>query len=45
MTTLIIIGASGFLGGALARQAAAAGHTVTGTFTTAPGPIPEARMR
>lgn len=40
MTTLII-GASGFLGGELARQATATGHTVTGTFTTAPGPLPE----
>ncbi|GAA2131648.1 sugar nucleotide-binding protein [Streptomyces synnematoformans] len=32
--TMLIVGASGFLGRELARQALAAGHTVTGTFTT-----------
>ncbi|RSO09076.1 dTDP-4-dehydrorhamnose reductase [Streptomyces sp. WAC 06783] len=35
--TMLIIGASGFLGGELARQAAASGHAVSGTFARSPG--------
>lgn len=35
--TLLIIGAGGFLGGELARQAAASGHAVAGTYVRNPG--------
>lgn len=35
--TLLIIGAGGFLGGELARQATASGHAVAGTFVRNPG--------
>ncbi|MEV7682173.1 sugar nucleotide-binding protein [Streptomyces sp. NPDC088341] len=35
--TLLIIGASGFLGGELVRQATASGHAVAGTFARNPG--------
>ncbi|MFE4170568.1 NAD-dependent epimerase/dehydratase family protein [Streptomyces sp. NPDC056909] len=35
--TLLIIGAGGFLGGELVRQATASGHAVAGTFARNPG--------
>ncbi|MDX2636018.1 MULTISPECIES: SDR family oxidoreductase [Streptomyces] len=35
--TLLIIGASGFLGGELVRQTTASGHAVAGTFVRNPG--------
>jgi len=35
--TILIVGASGYLGSELVRQAAAAGHAVVGTSTTAAG--------
>ncbi|WP_275465458.1 SDR family oxidoreductase [Streptomyces noursei] len=40
---ILIVGGSGFLGRELARQAAAAGHTVTATFATRAGDLPGIR--
>ncbi|WP_108952189.1 SDR family oxidoreductase [Streptomyces fragilis] len=38
--TLLIVGAGGYLGSELARQATAAGRRVAGTFTRRPGTVP-----
>ncbi|MEU3710433.1 sugar nucleotide-binding protein [Streptomyces catenulae] len=40
---LLIVGGSGFLGREAARQARAAGHTVTATFATRAGDLPGVR--
>lgn len=38
--TVLVVGASGYLGQVLARQALAAGRSVVGTYRTAPGEVP-----
>lgn len=40
--TILIVGASGFLGTELVRQAVLAGHTTAGTYASRPGSAPEA---
>ncbi|GAA2643936.1 sugar nucleotide-binding protein [Streptomyces spororaveus] len=40
--TILIVGASGFLGTELVRQAVLSGHTTAGTYATRPGTVPEA---
>lgn len=41
----LIVGGSGFLGSELVRRSAAAGHEVTATFLTRPGPEPAVTWR
>ncbi|MFZ3491823.1 SDR family oxidoreductase [Streptomyces sp. 5.8] len=40
--TILIVGASGFLGTELVRQAVLSGRTTAGTYATTPGTVPEA---
>lgn len=40
MSRLLVTGASGYVGGAVARCALRAGHRVTGTYHRAPGDVP-----
>ncbi|MFI5867581.1 SDR family oxidoreductase [Streptomyces sp. NPDC051546] len=40
--TILIVGASGFLGSELVRQAVLSGHTTAGTYATRPESVPEA---